>query len=221
MVLPRRRRDGRARIARRDLPWLPRRPGQPDFVINCNLQCLDGPVRGNARSSRNSKATSRGADWNAINISLGQLLGSAARARHQRQAAQDHDGHRGRRVPNRKASGAYTREHFFGKTPETREPAASPSDDDIRRLNCAANDPHKVYAAYHSAGHEGYDGDPWAKTVILRHKAAGESLNPTHQQEEARRRGAVRRALMTASTSRCRTTSFADVPPPGRDSPEA
>src|SRR5690606_10575897 len=79
--------------------------------------------------------------------------------------------------------GAYTREHFFGKYPETKEMVASMSDDDIWRLNRGGHDPHKVYAAYHTAVNT-----PGMPTVILAKTVkgygmgkAGESLNPTHQ----------------------------------------
>src|SRR5690606_6598023 len=82
--------------------------------------------------------------------------------------------------------GAYTRENFFGKYPETKEMVASMSDEDIWRLNRGGHDPHKVYAAYHAATHS--DGMP---TVILAKTVkgygmgkAGESLNPTHQQKK-------------------------------------
>jgi pyruvate dehydrogenase E1 component len=118
-------------------------------VINCNLQRLDGPVRGNGKIIQELEGVFRGAGWNVIKTCLGQLLGSAAGARHQRHAAQlmmeTVDGE----YQNCKAfGGAYTREHFFGKYPETAALVANLSDDDIWRLNRGGHDPHKVYAAY-------------------------------------------------------------------------
>src|SRR6185312_3799657 len=118
--------------------------------------------------------------------------------------------------------GAYTREHFFGKYPETREMVANLSDDDIWRLNRGGHDPHKVYAAYHAASHtKGMPTVILAKTVKgYGMGAAGESQNPTHQQkkldEESVRHFRDRFQIPIGDDK------LKDVPyyHPGKDSPE-
>ncbi len=154
------------------------------FVINCNLQRLDGPVRGNGKIIQELEGNFRGADWNVIKLIWGSYWDPLL--------AQDKDGILKRimmdtvdgEYQNCKAfGGAYTREHFFGKSPETLRMVANLSDDDIWRLNRGGHDPHKVYAAYDAAVKT--TGMP---TVILAKTvkgygmgAAGEALNPTHQ----------------------------------------
>jgi pyruvate dehydrogenase E1 component len=157
------------------------------FVINCNLQRLDGPVRGNGKIIQELEGAFRGAGWNVLKVIWGSYWDSLL--------ARDKDGLLRKLMmetvdgeyQNCKAfGGAYTRENFFGKYPETKEMVASMSDEDIWRLNRGGHDPHKVYAAYHAATHS--DGMP---TVILAKTVkgygmgkAGESLNPTHQQKK-------------------------------------
>ncbi len=155
------------------------------FVINCNLQRLDGPVRGNGKIIQELEGVFRGAGWNVIKVLWGSywdpLLARDKDGVLRKLMMETVDGE----YQNYKAfGGAYTREHFFGKHPETAAMVASLSDDDIWRLNRGGHDPHKVYAAYHQAVH-GADGRP---TVILAKTvkgygmgSAGESLNPTHQ----------------------------------------
>ena len=116
-------------------------------MINCNLQRLDGPVRGNGKIIQELEAAFLGAGWNVIKVVWGCALGSAARARHRRaccagawRSAVDGE------YQNFKAKGgAYTRENFFGKYPQLLELVANLSDDDIWRLNRGGHDPHKVY----------------------------------------------------------------------------
>ncbi|MFT5218731.1 MAG: pyruvate dehydrogenase E1 component [Planctomycetota bacterium] len=157
------------------------------FVVNCNLQRLDGPVRGNGKIIQELEAVFRGAGWNVLKVVWGsywdQLL------------AKDDDGLLQRRMDEtldgeyqafKAKGGAYTRENFFGKYPELREMVADMSDDDIWRLNRGGHDPHKVYAAYAEAVE--YTGRP---TVILAKTVkgygmgeAGEGQNITHSQKK-------------------------------------
>ncbi len=157
------------------------------FVINCNLQRLDGPVRGNGKIIQELEGVFRGADWNAIKVIWGSYWDPLL--------AQDRDGKLrkimmdtvdGEYQACKAFGGAYTREHFFGKYPETQEMVRNLSDDDIWRLNRGGHDPHKVYAAYHAAVNtKGMPTVILAKTVKgYGMGAAGESLNPTHQQKK-------------------------------------
>ena len=153
------------------------------FVINCNLQRLDGPVRGNGKIIQELEGQFRGAGWNVIKTIWGSywdpLLARDTTGKLRQLMMETVDGE----YQNCKAfGGAYTREHFFGKTPETLAMVANLSDEDIWRLNRGGHDPHKVYAAYHQATQT--KGMP---TVILAKTVkgygmgkAGEALNPTH-----------------------------------------
>src|SRR5690606_12187705 len=153
------------------------------FVINCNLQRLDGPVRGNGKIIQELEGQFRGAGWNVIKTIWGSywdpLLARDTGGKLRQVMMETVDGE----YQNCKAfGGAYTREHFFGKTPETAALVANLSDDDIWRLNRGGHDPHKVYAAYHEAVRsEGMPTVVLAKTVKgYGMGAAGEALNPTH-----------------------------------------
>ncbi|MEM7280812.1 MAG: pyruvate dehydrogenase (acetyl-transferring), homodimeric type [Pseudomonadota bacterium] len=157
------------------------------FVINCNLQRLDGPVRGNGKIVQELEATFRGAGWNVIKV----LWGS----RWDPLLAKDNQGFLRKRMEEcvdgeyqnfKQKGGAYTREHFFGKYPETAAMVANMSDHDVWKLNRGGHDPHKVYAAYAQAAKG--DGRP---TVILAKTVkgygmgqAGEAQNITHQQKK-------------------------------------
>ena len=154
------------------------------FVINCNLQRLDGPVRGNGKIIQELEGAFRGAGWNVVKTIWGSywdpLLAKDASGALKRVMMETLDGE----YQNCKAfGGAYTREHFFGKTPETLAMVANMSDDDIWRLNRGGHDPHKVYAAYKNAmDTKGQPTVVLAKTVKgYGMGAAGEALNPTHQ----------------------------------------
>jgi pyruvate dehydrogenase E1 component len=157
------------------------------FVINCNLQRLDGPVRGNGSIVQELEATFQGAGWKVIKV----LWGS----RWDPLFARDTDGLLRRRMEeavdgeyqNFKAKGgAYTREHFFGKYPELKAMVANMSDEDIWRLNRGGHDARKVYAAYHEAMQS--DGRPvviLAKTVKgYGMGEAGEGQMIAHQQKK-------------------------------------
>ncbi|MEW5769607.1 MAG: pyruvate dehydrogenase (acetyl-transferring), homodimeric type [Pseudomonadota bacterium] len=157
------------------------------FVVNCNLQRLDGPVRGNGKIIQELEAAFRGAGWNVLKVIWGSywdpLLAMDSKGLLKKRMEECVDGE----YQNFKAKGgAYTREHFFGKYPETREMVAAMSDDDIWRLNRGGHDPHKVYAAYAAAvKHEGQPTVILAKTVKgYGMGAAGEAQNPTHQQKK-------------------------------------
>jgi pyruvate dehydrogenase E1 component len=156
------------------------------FVINCNLQRLDGPVRGNGKIIQELESDFRGSGWNVLKVIWGSYWDPLL--------AMDKDGLLKKRMEecvdgeyqNFKAKGgAYTREHFFGKYPELKEMVAAMSDQDIWRLNRGGHDPHKVYAAYHSAvNHKGQPTVILAKTVKgYGMGEAGEGQNTTHQQK--------------------------------------
>src|SRR3546814_372529 len=125
------------------------------FVINCNLQRLDGPVRGNGKIIQELEGNFRGAGWNVIKTIGGSywdpLLARDTSGKLRQVMMETVDGE----YQNCKAfGGAYTREHFFGKTPETAALVANLSDADVWRLNRGGHDPHKVYAAYHERSEE-------------------------------------------------------------------
>ena len=122
------------------------------FVVNCNLQRLDGPVRGNGKIIQELESTFRGAGWEVIKVVWGRywdaLLAQDKSGKLLQLMNETVDGE----YQNYKAKGgAYTRKHFFGKYPETAEMVANMSDDDIWRLNRGGHDPFKVYAAYKKA----------------------------------------------------------------------
>jgi pyruvate dehydrogenase E1 component len=155
-------------------------------VINCNLQRLDGPVRGNGKIIQELESNFRGSGWNVLKVIWGSYWDPLL--------AMDKDGILKKRMEecvdgeyqNFKAKGgAYTREHFFGKYPELREMVSAMSDDDIWRLNRGGHDPHKVYAAYAAAtSHKGQPSIVLAKTVKGYGMGdAGEGQNITHQQK--------------------------------------
>jgi len=157
------------------------------FVVNCNLQRLDGPVRGNGKIVQELEAAFRGAGWNVIKVLWGSywdpLLAMDTHGVLRKRMEECVDGE----YQNFKAKGgAYTREHFFGKYPELKEMVAAMSDEDIWRLNRGGHDPHKVYAAYAAAvKHAGQPTVILAKTIKgYGMGASGEAQNPTHQQKK-------------------------------------
>ncbi len=153
------------------------------FVINCNLQRLDGPVRGNGKIIQELEGVFRGAGWNVIKVVWGRhwdpLLEEDDNGVLQRRMDEAVDGD----YQNyRYSGGGYTREHFFGKHPELLRLVEHLSDDDILRLNRGGHDPYKVYAAYSTAvAHQGQPTVILAKTVKgYGMGAAGEAGNETH-----------------------------------------
>jgi pyruvate dehydrogenase E1 component len=157
------------------------------FVINCNLQRLDGPVRGNGKIIQEMESDFRGAGWNVIKVIWGSywdpLLAQDKTGLLQKRMMECVDGD----YQTFKArDGAYVREHFFGKYPELLKMVSTWSDDDIWRLNRGGHDPHKVYAAYAAAvAHKGQPTVILAKTIKgYGMGEAGEAQNITHQQKK-------------------------------------
>ncbi len=157
------------------------------FVVNCNLQRLDGPVRGNGKIIQELESDFRGAGWNVIKVIWGRywdpLLARDAQGILQKRMEEALDGD----YQSYKAhDGAFVRKHFFGKYPELLEMVSSMSDDDIWRLNRGGHDPHKVYPAYAAAvKHRGQPTVILAKTIKgYGMGAAGEGQNITHQQKK-------------------------------------
>jgi pyruvate dehydrogenase E1 component len=163
------------------------------FVINCNLQRLDGPVRGNGKIIQELETNFRGAGWNVIKVIWGSNWDPLIAA--------DTDGWLRRRMEEavdgeyqtfKANDGAYVREHFFGKYPETAAMVADWTDEEIWALRRGGHDPKKVYAAYDAAvRHTGQPTVILAKTIKgYGMGVAGEGRNITHQQkamnEEAR-----------------------------------
>lgn len=157
------------------------------FVINCNLQRLDGPVRGNGKIIQELEGVFRGAGWNVIKVVWG--------GKWDRLLAKDKTGLLLKRMEEvvdgeyqtyKSKDGAYVRQHFFGKYPELLELVADMSDDEIWRLNRGGHDPRKVFAAYSAATkHKGQPTVILAKTVKgYGMGSSGEAQNPTHQQKK-------------------------------------
>lgn len=157
--------------------------GNLHFVVNCNLQRLDGPVRGNGKIIQELEGVFRGAGWNVIKVIWGrkwdQLIERDKSGKLQQIMDEVCDGE----LQNCKYNGgAYTREKFFGRFPETLELVKDLSDEDIMYLNRGGHDPYKVYAAYAAACEE-----TERPTVILAMTVkgygtseAGEANNETH-----------------------------------------
>ena len=157
------------------------------FVINCNLQRLDGPVRGNGKVIQELEAAFRGAGWHVIKVIWGHdwdpLLARDTEGLLLRRMEEAVDGDYQNYAVR---PGAWTREHFFGKYPELLKMVEHMSDDDIKKLRRGGHDPDKVYAAYKEAA-EHHD----SPTVILAKTIkgyglgeAGEGRNVTHQQKK-------------------------------------
>jgi pyruvate dehydrogenase E1 component len=157
------------------------------FVVNCNLQRLDGPVRGNGKIIQELEAAFRGAGWNVIKVIWGgdwdPLLARDKTGLLVKRMGEVVDGEFQRYQVE---PGSYIREHFFGKYPQLLELVAGYSDEQLRKLNRGGHDPDKVYAAFKAAVE--HKGSP---TVILAHTIkgyglgeAGEGRNITHQQKK-------------------------------------
>ncbi|NJD89226.1 MAG: pyruvate dehydrogenase (acetyl-transferring), homodimeric type [Betaproteobacteria bacterium] len=157
------------------------------FVVNCNLQRLDGPVRGNGKIIQELETNFRGAGWNVLKVIWGSywdpLLAKDKQRILRKRMEEAVDGEY-QKFKSR--DGAYVREHFFGKYPELRAMVANMSDEDIWRLNRGGHDPHKIYAAYHAAvNHRGQPTVVLAKTVKgYGMGAVGEGKNVAHQQKK-------------------------------------
>ncbi|MBX7166879.1 MAG: pyruvate dehydrogenase (acetyl-transferring), homodimeric type [Pirellulales bacterium] len=157
------------------------------FVINCNLQRLDGPVRGNGKIIQELEAIFRGAGWNVVKVIWGDdwdpMLARDKSGALVRRMGEIVDGEYQKYIVS---SGEYIREHFFGNDPELQALAAPLSDEKIKRMRRGGHDPEKVYAAYKAA--VDCQGRP---TVVLAKTIkgyglgeAGEGRNVTHQQKK-------------------------------------
>jgi len=154
------------------------------FIVNCNLQRLDGPVRGNGKIIQELEADFRGAGWNVIKVIWGSywdpLFARDTEGRLLRVMEETVDGE----YQNYKANdGAFVRKYFFGKDPKTLEMVSRMTDEDIWRLNRGGHDPHKIYAAYASAvKHKNQPTVILAKTIKgYGLGKQGQAKNPTHQ----------------------------------------
>ena len=154
------------------------------FVINCNLQRLDGPVRGNGKIIQELEGEFRGAGWNVIKLLWGSywdpLLARDKEGILRKVMMDTVDGDYQAMKAN---DGAFVRKHFFGRHPKLLEMVAKMSDEDIWRLHRGGHDPQKVYAAFHARQH--HKGQP---TVLLIKTVkgfgmgkSGEGKNTAHQ----------------------------------------
>ncbi|HUH59711.1 MAG TPA: pyruvate dehydrogenase (acetyl-transferring), homodimeric type [Candidimonas sp.] len=157
------------------------------FVINCNLQRLDGPVRGNGKIIQELEGDFRGSGWNVIKLIWGgywdPLLARDKEGILRRIMEESVDGEY---QAYKAHDGAFVREHFFGKHPKLLEMVSRMSDDDVWRLNRGGHDPYKVYAAFSAAAqHTGQPTVILAKTIKgygMGH--VGQAKNPSHQQKK-------------------------------------
>jgi len=157
------------------------------FVVNCNLQRLDGPVRGNGKIIQELEGDFRGSGWNVIKLIWGgywdPLLARDKEGILRRIMHESVDGEYQAYKAN---DGAFVREHFFGKHPKLLEMVSRMSDEDVWRLNRGGHDPHKVYAAFKAATeHTGQPTVILAKTIKgygMGH--VGQAQNPSHQQKK-------------------------------------
>jgi len=154
------------------------------FIVNCNLQRLDGPVRGNGKIIQELEGDFRGAGWNVIKLIWGSywdpLFARDKDGALQRVMEETVDGE----YQNFKANdGAFVRKHFFGKHPKALELVSRMTDEDVWRLNRGGHDPHKIYAAYAAATkHQGQPTVILAKTIKgYGLGRQGQAKNPTHQ----------------------------------------
>jgi pyruvate dehydrogenase complex dehydrogenase (E1) component len=177
------------------------------IVVNCNLQRLDGPVRGNGKIIQELESDFRGAGWNVVKVIWGsgwdELLAKDKEGILQKVMMETVDGE----YQNYKArDGAYVRAHFFGKHPKLLEMVSKMSDDDIWRLTRGGHDPHKIYAAYKVA-QESTD----KPTVILAKSIkgfgfgkSGEARNTAHNT----RNSMMKRSKPCATASSCRSLTL-------------
>lgn len=193
------------------------------FVVNCNLQRLDGPVRGNSKIIQELESLFTGAGWNVIKVVWGSrwdpLFAKDEQGILQKRMEECLDGDFQAYKAN---DGAYVREHFFGQYPELKGMVEQMSDDEIWRLNRGGHDAQKVFAAYHEAMIA--NGKP---TIILAKTvkgygmgAAGEGQNITHQQKKMtieQLRAFRDRFNIPVSDSEIESVPFYR---PGKDSPE-
>ncbi len=194
------------------------------FIVNCNLQKLDGPVRGNGKIIQELEGIFRGAGWNVVKLVWGSewdaMFDSAERDRLIRRVEEAVDGDFQKYVVE---PGSYTRKHFFGKYPELLALVNDKTDQQITKLKRGGHDPEKVYAAYHRAvNHKGQPTVILAKTVKgYGLGEAGEGKNISHQQkkmnEKELREFKTRFRIPISDEEVVETPFYAPAP----DSPEA
>jgi len=194
------------------------------WVVNCNLQRLDGPVRGNGKIIQELEAVFRGAGWNVIKVIWGSDWDPLL--------AQDEEGLLVKRMGEvvdgwyqkyTVEGGAFARQHFFGADPRLLKMVAAYSDEQIHKLLRGGHDPRKVYAAYHAAvAHRGQPTVILAKTIKgYGLGEAGEGRNVTHQQKKMNERELREfRTRFGVPVSDEQLTSTPFFRPPS-DSPEA
>ena len=162
------------------------------FVVNCNLQRLDGPVRGNGKIIQELESDFRGAGWNVIKVIWGSYWDPLLAQDKTRPAAQAHDGMRRRRLPDLQGQGRRLRARALLRQYAGTARRWSPdwSDDDIWRLNRGGHDPHKIYAAYQAAveSQGPADRDPGQDHQGLRHGRIGRGAEHHPPAEEDGRR---------------------------------
>lgn len=157
------------------------------FVINCNLQRLDGPVRGNGKIIQELEAAFRGAGWNVIKVIWGEdwdpLLEKDKDGKLIKRMGEVVDGQYQKYTVE---GGAYIREHFFGVDEELKDMVENMSDEELKKMKRGGHDPEKVYAAYSAAvNHEGSPTVILAKTIKgYGLGESGEGKNITHQQKK-------------------------------------
>ena len=157
------------------------------FVINCNLQRLDGPVRGNGKIIQELEAAFRGAGWNVIKVIWGEswddMMRNDKTGQLVKRAGEVVDGEYQKYIVE---SGGYVREHFFGDNPHLKEIVSHLSDDQLQRMRRGGHDPEKMFAAYAAATrHKGQPTVILAKTIKgYGMGEAGEGRNITHQQKK-------------------------------------
>ena len=187
------------------------------FVVNCNLQRLDGPVRGNGKIIQELEADFRGTGWNVIKVIWGSYWDALLSKDKRRHAEEDHDGDGRRRVPELQGQRRRVRpQELFRQGSEARSRwSRRMSDDEIWRLNRGGHDPHKVYAAYHAAVNT--VGRP---TVILAKTVKGfghgqdrrgQEHHAPAEEDDGRRGPRIPRPLQPADTRR--TTARRPVHP--------
>ncbi len=175
------------------------------FVVNCNLQRLDGPVRGNGKIIQELEATYKGGGWNVIKVVWGRewddllLRDTDGVLVNQMNTTND-----GQFQKYSVESGAYIREHFFGPDPRLRKMVEHLSDDDLRKLPRGGPDYRKLYAAYKAATE--HEGSP---TVILAHTIKGWTLGPEF---EARNATHQIKKMTEAELKTFRDRLFLDIP---------
>src|SRR5699024_7987604 len=189
------------------------------FVVNCNLQQLDGPVRGNGKVIQELEAQFRGAGWNVIKVVWGspwdRLLAADTDGALREQMNTTPDG----QVQTYSAeAGQYFREHFFGADERLQQLVADLSDDDLKHLTRGGHDHRKVYAAFHAArAHRGApnrDPGPDGQGLDLGHRLRSAQRHTPDEEDDPGRAEDLPRPARTAHLGRRPGTGSAALQPP-------